>query len=143
MRQPINFLLIGAVLSTFFAFASPAIAQTAKADKAIGVRSSYDHCIDRSGDTTPAMRDCISTEFGYQDSRIKRVYNRLLASLNQSEQEQLRQSQQAWHTTMMAYCDAGPEPGQGQELSAYSCSLEETTKRAAIFEYMEHSMKNE
>jgi uncharacterized protein YecT (DUF1311 family) len=139
MKKFTNFLLNSIIFLATFALASPATPQVVDA---IGTRSSFNRCIDRSGGVTPTMRDCISHEFSYQKSRLDRTYNHLQASLGKTGQEQLRQTEQAWHATMMAYCDAGPEPGQGQELDAYSCALNETTKRAAILEHLEQHMKN-
>jgi uncharacterized protein YecT (DUF1311 family) len=134
MKQLLNLSLRGVITSMLFMFFFSAAVQAAQA---IGMRSSFGRCIDQSEGATPAMRECISRELNYQDSRIKKVYDRLLVSLDNAGQEQMRQTQQAWHETMMVYCNAGPELGQAQELNVYDCVLNETTKRAVILEYLE------
>jgi len=119
-----------------------ALSMPAYATNTPGMRASFNACIDRSGGVTSSMNDCIGIELDYQNSRLKRIYKRLMAAFDKAGQEQMRQAEQAWNAMMKAYCDPGPEPGTGQSLDAYGCTLNETAKRASMLEYMNQHKSN-
>jgi uncharacterized protein YecT (DUF1311 family) len=78
----------------------------------------------------------MDVELDYQNSRLEQVYKQLMAGFDGAGQEQMRQAEQAWSTVMGAYCNQETESGVGQSLAAYSCTLNETAKRASVLEYM-------
>lgn len=94
-------------------------------------RPHYQRCLDASGGVTPAMQDCIDTEYAYQDRRLNQVYRRLIASLPKAEAARLRERQRAWIGQRDRDCDPGAAPGQGQLLGADGCRVRKTAERAA------------
>lgn len=102
--------------------------------QAIKIRPSLKQCLKDSGDTTPGMRDCLNEEHAYQDKRLNQVYRKLMANLEMAERESLRQEERRWIAFRDKFCAVAPDPGQGQELDADSCLVDQTADRATELE---------
>ncbi|GLQ46127.1 hypothetical protein GCM10007862_11780 [Dyella lipolytica] len=100
----------------------------------MGLRPSYDKCIDASGAATFKMLDCIDTEHAYQDKRLNKAYMSLMAKLNVSEQAGLREKEKKWIAYRDSHCALAPDGGQGQRIDSASCFLGETAKQATALD---------
>ncbi|WP_252255721.1 lysozyme inhibitor LprI family protein [Lysobacter capsici] len=98
------------------------------------LRPSYDKCLDATGGVTPEIQDCIAEEYDFQDDRLNKVYQSLLAKLPKEDQEALRVEQRKWVSKRDAECEIDSGAGQGQRLEANDCLLEMTAKRASELE---------
>lgn len=99
------------------------------------LRSTYDQCLNNAGGVTPDIQDCIETEYEYQEARLDKVYQELLAKLGGDQKAALETEQKKWLSDRDAQCGVDPdEGGQGQRLEANDCFLEMTAKRAAELE---------
>lgn len=105
---------------------------------AIGLRHSYDACLDASGGADAAVQDCISTEYVYQDARLNKTYQALMNQLTKVQRTKLRVEEKKWIAYRDATCKLAPDDGQGQRLESNDCSLEETAKRATALEARQH-----
>ncbi|QWT20034.1 DUF1311 domain-containing protein [Bacillus sp. NP157] len=101
---------------------------------AIKIRPSYQACLDATGGVTPALKECMSSEFSYQDKRLNVAYKKLMASLAPGDRATLRSEELGWIGMKRSRCDAGAEAGQADELVAYDCAVVETAKRATELE---------
>ena len=106
------------------------------AEKTSMTRPSYDHCLEQTEGVTPAIQECVDTEYEYQDKRLNDAYKALLTKLPQERHDGLREQQRAWIKKRDADCDTGPEPGQGQTLEANACLVDMTAARAGELEAM-------
>ena len=102
--------------------------------KAVKIRPSLKECLGNSEDATPAMRDCLDAEHVYQDKRLNLAYRKLMANLSADERPALRAEERRWITFRDKFCATTPEPGQGQELDALSCLVNQTADRATELE---------
>ena len=99
-------------------------------------RPSYDKCLGETEGVTPAIQECVDTEYEYQDKRLNDAYKAVLAKLPADRHDGLREQQRAWIKKRDADCETGPEPGQGQVLEANACLVDMTTARAGELEAM-------
>ncbi|WP_242108041.1 lysozyme inhibitor LprI family protein [Luteimonas aquatica] len=98
------------------------------------LRPSYDECIGAAGAVTPAMQDCISKEYEYQDARLNKAYKVLMAKLPDAEKTKLREEERKWLAERDAACPLEPYGGQAQRLESNECALKVVAKRAAELE---------
>lgn len=101
---------------------------------AVGLRHSYDACLDASAGADATMQTCISTEYVYQDARLNTIYEALMSKLPQGEQAKLRTEERKWIAYRDSTCKLAPDGGQGQRLESNDCSVEQTAKRATALE---------
>lgn len=94
------------------------------------LRPSYQKCIDASMAATPALLDCSSDEFAYQDKRLNENYKKLMATLAGDARTKLRDEERAWLAEKQKRCSSGDEPGQGDLVVSATCEVTETAKRA-------------
>jgi uncharacterized protein YecT (DUF1311 family) len=99
-------------------------------------RPSYDKCLGETEGVTPAIQECVDTEYEYQDKRLNDAYKAVLAKLPADRHDGLREQQRAWIKKRDADCETGPEPGQGQVLEANACLVDMTAARAGELEAM-------
>lgn len=125
------------LLFTTILNSSVALAKQSSADRPaeIGLRLSYQECINASGGVNPAMRDCMSVEFAFQDERLNAVYKKLMGTFVAEEKQLLRNEERSWIRHKDAACSAGDEPGQTDEVTAYDCVVIETARRAQELEH--------
>jgi uncharacterized protein YecT (DUF1311 family) len=95
----------------------------------IGLRPSFKKCVDDAGAVVPDTRECIASEYQYQDKRLNTVYRKLVASLNPSEQSRLRDEERRW----IAYRDGRCRKLE-PELEPENCELNATADRSAELE---------
>lgn len=94
------------------------------------MRPSYDACISAAAGATPAMQDCIDSEYQYQDGRLNEAYKAAMAKLGEAQKNALRDQQRKWIADRDAQCFYDPDSGQAGRLDAAECRLEMTAKRA-------------
>lgn len=99
-----------------------------------GTRTSYQACLTQAAGVTPDMKQCMGTEYAYQDKRLNKAYRALMATLNKGQQAKLRNHERTWITYRDSHCALDPSGGQAAELDAYDCSVEETAKQAIALE---------
>lgn len=99
-----------------------------------GLRPSYSECIAASHAETPAMRDCIDTEYRFQDQRLNIAYRSRMERSGKANQAVLREAQQEWISARDKRCFDDGENGQAGALDAYVCRLEMTAARAGELE---------
>ena len=102
--------------------------------EAIKLRPSLDACMKKAQGTTPGIRDCLSSEHAYQDKRLNTVYKKLMGSLSPDKRTALRDEERQWIAFRDKFCAMDPEPGQGQELEADECLVDQTADRATELE---------
>jgi uncharacterized protein YecT (DUF1311 family) len=100
----------------------------------IGLRSSYDRCLDAPGGDVPGWVECTAAEFKYQDARLNKVYKLLAEKLNESEKNTLRDSERAWVSDRDALCALSKDSSNGRSINSNDCAAELTAKRAAALE---------
>lgn len=100
--------------------------------KSVQLRSSYAQCIEKSESVHPAMMSCNSEEYQYQDARLNKAYQRLMAKLTVQEKAALKQEERNWIKERDILCQSNGVLGGGQaeELEDSSCMLNATAKRA-------------
>jgi len=93
-------------------------------------------CLNKSGNTTVGMIDCIDAEFLRQDARLNKAYQALMANLTDPRREKLQQAQRIWLKYRDANCDfyADPDGGTMAHVSASNCMLNTTAERARELE---------
>lgn len=99
-----------------------------------GTRASYAACLTEAAGVTPDMKQCMGTEYAYQDKRLNKAYKALMATLDKDQQVKLRNDERTWIAYRDSHCALDPDGGQAAELDAYDCSVEETARQAAALE---------
>lgn len=101
-----------------------------------GIRPSYDACITTTQGQVALQGECADAELPYQDARLNRAYNALLANTDAIESADLRAAQRAWLTFHKKDCavraarfgsNAGPS-------TQAICRMESTAMRAQTLE---------
>ncbi|WP_080953821.1 lysozyme inhibitor LprI family protein [Xanthomonas phaseoli] len=100
--------------------------------KSVQLRPSYGQCIEKSEAVHPAMMSCNSEEYQYQDTRLNKAYQRLMAKLTVQDKPALKQEERNWIKERGILCQSNGVLGGGQaeELEDSSCMLNATAKRA-------------
>lgn len=102
-------------------------------------RPSYDECIHKAGASMYGMLDCTNTEMAYQDTRLNRAYNALIAKLSPKGQAQLKSDENIWIQYRDTHCPTGPND-QNSPVGEYeSCVLTKTAEQAT---YLEGTLDN-
>lgn len=97
-------------------------------------RVSYAACLTSAAGVTSDMKQCMGTEYAYQDKRLNKAYKTLMVTLDKDKQTKLRNSERTWITYRNSHCALDPNGGQAAELDAYDCSVQETAKQASALE---------
>lgn len=101
-----------------------------------GLTKVYTVCMEKTGDTTVGMIDCMMAETKRQDVQLNKAYKALMADLPASRKTQLQEIQRMW----MKYRDANcsfyfdPEGGTQARVSANECVMNTTAERARELE---------
>jgi len=80
------------------------------------------------------MQECIDAEHEYQDGRLNKVCQAVMAKLSEENKTRLRTEQRQWITNRDERCFYDPQSGQAGRLDAAECRLEMTASRAAEIE---------
>lgn len=102
----------------------------------LGIRSSYQSCIDHSDGSMPSMTECAESEFAYQDKRLNAIYARVMRSRSADQRSILRAEERAWIARKDAECAIPEARGQGQILDSTGCTITETARRARQLEHL-------
>lgn len=93
----------------------------------------YDECVESSNGVTITLRKCANEELQRQDTRLNRLYKKLINASESSDREKLKAAQSAWIQFRDRQCeyDAGSEKqGTMWPLMVTSCHLDFTIRRA-------------
>lgn len=123
-------------LLSFFAVLTLACAPLAASASDAGQSRQHAACMDKSGNTTMGMIECITEETRRQDARLNKAYKALMADLPPARQAQLQQVQRAWIKYRDANCGFYDDPDGGTlaRVSANDCMMSATTRRAQELE---------
>lgn len=93
-------------------------------------------CMDKSGDTTQGMVECIVAEHQRQDVRLNKAYKALMADLTPERKKQLQEAQRAWIKFRDANCGFyyDPDGGTMARVSGNDCVMTITANRAKELE---------
>lgn len=107
------------------------VSQMAQAD-------SYSQCM-QTANTTVAMRDCSGAELKRQDTRLNQAYKSTMNSLEQPQQDKLREAQRAWVKYRDANCGMyyGLTGGTIDQLNGAGCEVDMTKQRADELEKLQ------
>lgn len=101
--------------------------------EANGLRPSYIQCIKATLGRGPESQSCMDAEYTYQDARLNKAYQALMARLGKKEQDELRTNQKIWIAFRDSHC-AHPQSEQAQHLALNDCLVEETAKQSIALE---------
>jgi uncharacterized protein YecT (DUF1311 family) len=102
----------------------------------IKIRSSLQKCLDNAQGATFPMRDCLTTEYAYQDQRLNQVYQKLMSTLAVKDKEKLRREEKGWLRYRDGKCNSGLElGGQAKMLESLDCEVDDTARRATELEW--------
>lgn len=101
---------------------------------AVGLRASYEQCLDASGGVTAALLDCAAAELDHQDRRINAAYKTRLTSLPENQKNRLREDQRKWIVYRDVRCAPRRTGGTGASVGSGGCLVSETAKQAAALE---------
>lgn len=96
----------------------------------------FAECMDKSGETTLGMKECIAEETNKQDKRLNSAYKKVLKSLSSKRQAQLKKAQRAWVAYRDAECEYLHDPDGGTLAGVISanCYMDKTAQRATELE---------
>lgn len=127
-------MLIALALSAGLTQAQPLYASRQDKVGVNGIRASYAPCLAAAAGVTTEMKQCMSSEYAYQDKRLNKAYRILMATSDKGQRTKLRSDERAWIAYRNAHCSLDPNGGQAAELDAYDCSVQETAKQANALE---------
>jgi uncharacterized protein YecT (DUF1311 family) len=99
-----------------------------------GLRSAYTKCIEETRGIGPESQSCMEAEYKYQDARLNKVYQALIAKLSASEQAKLRADEKIWIAFRDTHCAPTTDGDKAQRLMPNDCLVEETAKQAFVLE---------
>ncbi|MDR0277211.1 MAG: lysozyme inhibitor LprI family protein [Paucimonas sp.] len=104
----------------------------------IAQADSYSQCM-QAANTTVAMRDCSGAELKRQDTRLNQAYKSTMNSLEQPQQDKLREAQRAWVKYRDANCGMyyGLTGGTIDQLNGSGCQVDMTKQRADELEKLQ------
>lgn len=138
------FAILATSISFFTALSLPVNAAHAQHDTRQAktetnvTRTSYTICLSTAAGVTPDMKQCMGTEYAYQDNRLNKAYKTLMGTLDRDQRIKLRSDERTWITYRNSHCALDPKNGQAAELDAYDCSVQETAKQASALESQLH-----
>ena len=120
------------ILKSFFAALAIAAASHAVSAHEITLSKQHTACMDKSGDTTMGMIECITAETQRQDARLNQAYKAVMAELLLERKKQLLEAQRAWIKFRDANCSfyIDPDGGTLARVNANNCMLTNTAARA-------------
>lgn len=107
----------------------------------LGLRPSFEKCIDASGGVTSDMIDCDGEEYVFQDKRLNRVYKLLMSQLDAQEKFQLRDEERVWIKYRDTHCVFHDTGGTADDIAAHDCQMTQAALRAAQLQQRIHSGK--
>ena len=101
-----------------------------------GQSKQYAACMNKSGNTTTDMVECIAGETKREDVRLNTAYRALMAGLSPARKAQLQEAQRAWIKFRDANCSFyfDPDGGSLARIEGYQCELDATAARARELE---------
>jgi len=115
---------------TFGAVPLAAANDVRSADARIGLRVSYQACIDGSFANNPKIMACADEEMRFQELRLRRARERQDASVAPSERPLMAAKQKDWTDALDKQCAIRPDASQSEEVDSATCRLLGTAKRA-------------
>lgn len=136
-RPPKNRLIHFTITTLFFSFLTITPTQAEITTDTQGIRNTLDQCLDNASGVDPDIRDCLSDEIEYQDKRLNKAYQELLASLSPKRQLALRKAQRLWISFREKNCAFywdSEEGGTADRIMAQECELDHRASRAKELE---------
>lgn len=99
-----------------------------------GLRSSYGPCLAKASSATAPMRACMEAELDYQDKRLKKAYQALMAKLSPTLQTKLKAEEGVWIQYRDNRCASVVDGIERPELEPLGCKVDETGKQASDLE---------
>jgi uncharacterized protein YecT (DUF1311 family) len=131
-------LISGVLLMSTLLSVAHADDQNSTDDQNIGLRPSYQQCLDDSGGVTSKLLNCNGEEIKYQDRRLNDAYKTLTQSLAPKDLALLRAEERKWITYRDSYCAPDPNSGPATDVDSSGCKVEQTAKRASVLEARLH-----
>jgi uncharacterized protein YecT (DUF1311 family) len=103
-------------------------------DDAIGLRPSYDQCLDAPSGDVPGWFECTAAEYKYQDARLNKTYKALIAKLGENEKTALRDGERVWVSNRDALCALNNDAANGRSINSNDCAVQLTARRASLLE---------
>jgi uncharacterized protein YecT (DUF1311 family) len=96
----------------------------------------YNRCIEKAGAVDPAVLECISAEYDFQDKRLNAAYRKLIGSLTGERKKQLLEAQRLWGKYTEANCAFyyDPDGGTMARMQAAECAVTARIERAVELE---------
>jgi uncharacterized protein YecT (DUF1311 family) len=98
------------------------------------LRPAYDVCVKASRGVTLALNNCIGTEYDFQNKQLNAAYQRLRASLSDSQRIALRDEERAWIAQRDKTCAPDGSGDTASMLDTNQCRLDQTAARAAVLD---------
>jgi len=114
--------------------ATSAADEQAVISKLYGLRPSYGPCVTKAAGSTAPTRACMEDELAYQDKRLNKAYQALMAKLNPSLQAKLKAEEKLWMQYRDNRCAAVIDGIERPELEPLGCKVDETGKQASDLE---------
>lgn len=130
----INVLICCVLLMNILLGTARAGNQASSDDKNIGIRPSYQQCIDESGGVTSMLLNCNGNEMKYQDRRLNDAYKALTQSLSPKDLSLLRAEERKWIAYRDSYCAPDLDSGTATDVDSSGCKVEQTARRANALE---------
>jgi uncharacterized protein YecT (DUF1311 family) len=101
-----------------------------------GQSKPYAACMDKPGNTTTDMVECIGQEIKREDVRLNNAYKVLMAGISPGRKTQLQEAQRAWIKFKDANCSfyLDPDGGSFARIEANQCVLDATIARGRELE---------
>lgn len=114
-------------------------AASAKDEQAVisklnGLRPAYGPCLAKAAGATAPMRACMEDELAYQDKRLNKAYQALMAKLNPKLQAKLKAEENIWIQYRDNRCASVVDGIERPELEPLGCKVDETGKQASDLE---------
>lgn len=114
--------------------AASAKSEQAAVSKLNGLRPSYDTCVTKAAGSTAPTRACMEEELAYQDKRLNKAYQGLMAKLNPTLQAKLKAEENVWIQYRDNRCAPVVDGIERPELEPLGCKVDETGKQASDLE---------
>lgn len=105
-------------------------------------KSEFSICMDAAAGVDPAMHECMAAERMRHDEVLNATYQRLMRELPEPRKKALLAAQRLWIKYVEANCAFYNDPDGGSlaRLSANSCRMDETARRAQELAEIEKSL---
>ncbi|WP_266170542.1 lysozyme inhibitor LprI family protein [Dyella subtropica] len=119
---------------TLWGTATSAQDEQAVVSRLYGLRPSYGQCLLKAGDATAPNKGCMEVELDYQDKRLNKAYQAMMAKLSPALRVKLKAEEAVWIQYRDNRCASVVDDIERPELEPLSCKVDETGKQATDME---------